>query len=124
MIETKELIHHQQTLRLWEAMGKEPVKSEHNGVERRKRVRLFVPDTVCRLDVMTGGEQRALWVTVRDVCANGACLLSEAAVPVCQMVKLHPPDTAAGQLDPVVGRVVSCRKRSDCYRIGVQFHDP
>ena len=121
MIEAEELTHHQQTLRLWEAMGTVVAHSEYGGQERRSRVRLLTPELVCRLDVITGNQQQELPVTIRDVCINGACVLSDVAVPVSEMVMLHSGVGADNPLDPVEGRIVSCRRRSGRYRVGVQF---
>ncbi len=121
MIEAEELTHHQQTLRLWEAMGTEVAHSEYGGQERRRRVRLLTPESACRLDVITGNQQQELPVTIRDVCINGACVMGDVAVPVGEMARLHPAAVTGSPLDPVEGRVVSCRWRSGRYRVGVQF---
>lgn len=121
MINAEELTHHQRTLRLWEAIGTEVAHSQYRGQERRRRVRLLTPESVCRLDVITGNLQQELPVTIRDVCINGACVLSDVHVPVGEMVRLHPGGSRGSPLDPVEGRIVSCRLRSGRYRVGVQF---
>ena len=123
MIGAEELAHHQQTLRLWEQLGAERVGVERAGDDRRRCVRLLTPESACRLAVGASLGSRTLVVTIRDVCVNGACVTSLEAVPVGEAVLLHPPDGAAPGMEAVAGRVVSCRERPGCYRIGIHFHD-
>ena len=123
MIDTDELAHHQRTLRLWEAMGTEPVVSATEGAERRKRPRFLIPNAQCQLDVIGGERGQTIEVVVHDVCAGGACLLSSRALPARQAVRLHPPADSRTELEAVNGRVSSCRIRPNHYRIGVKFSD-
>ena len=56
MIETEQLTHHQQTLRLWEAMGKVEASSAPRDVERRRRPRFLMPHSACQLDLLAIGQ--------------------------------------------------------------------
>jgi hypothetical protein len=121
MIGSDDLSHHQKTLRLWEAMGTEATGTRYAGDDRRSRVRLLTSESVCRMERMGRGARDGLAVTIRDVCLNGACLLSDVAVPVNEAIRLHPAAEVARSHGPVEGRVVSCRWRSGRYRVGVRF---
>jgi hypothetical protein len=121
VIESDQLTHHQRTLRLWEAMGTEATGTNYTGDERRRRVRLLTSESACRLERLGRGARDALPVTIRDVCLNGACLLSDVAVAVNEAIRLHPTEAVSGPPDPVEGLVVSCRWRSGRYRVGVRF---
>jgi hypothetical protein len=123
MIDSDQIAHHRRTLQLWEVMGREPVAPATEGTDRRKRPRFVTPDTFCQLDVMGAERRQTIKVVVRDVCVAGACLLSSRSLAVHQFVALHPPAEEQPDVEAVNGRVISCHKRSNYYRIGVRFSD-
>ncbi len=123
MIKSEQISHHRQTLRLWEAMGREPVVTAIQGVDRRGRLRFQAYDRPCRLDVIGVETPTTVEVVVHDVCANGVCLLSPQALTSGVAVTLHPPPDDDSGVEAVDGRIVSCRKGRGKYRVGVRFSD-
>lgn len=123
MIEAEHLTHHQQTLRSWEAMGEKLVVSAYSEAERRKCPRFLAPEVVIQLDVSAAGREQTTEVTVHDVCATGACLLSPTALPVSVKVKLRPLAEHRHEIDTVDAIVTFCRKKAEHCRIGVKFCD-
>ena len=123
MISSEQITHHRQTLQLWEAMGREPVAPSTERTDRRKRPRFLTPHAQCQLDVIEAECPQTIEVVVRDVGTGGACLLSSRSLPTRQAVRIHPPTDAQREVEAVVGWVISCRRRSHGYRIGVKFSE-
>ena len=123
MIETKRLCHHVQRRRLWAAIGRGEIGGDYKGPERRRLPRFLVSQSVCQVDVMEGSRERTINVTLHDVCASGACVLSTSELPITQAVRLHPPANAPNGIETIHAHVISCKRRADRYRIGVRFDD-
>ena len=123
MINSEQITHHQRTLQLWEAMGHKAVAPSTEGTNRRKRPRFLTAHAQCQLDVIGAECPQTIEVVVHDVGTGGVCLLSSRSLPTCQAVRLHPPADAQREVEAVNGRVISCRKRSDHYRIGLKFSE-
>ena len=117
------IAHHEDTLRLWEAIGRERADALRSEDERRRSPRLLVPDKFCRVILEDPGLHRAFDAVVHDVTASGACLLGSDPCAIDRRVCVIPTTDELAP-PPVAARVTSCRPHSTGYRIGVEFIEP
>jgi hypothetical protein len=117
------IAHHEQTLRLWEAIGREPVRSTSPGTERRRSPRFLVPERTCCIIPQQTGQEPSISATVRDVTSKGACLHGARPCALDCRVSVIP-SVGEAMPPPVIARVTSCQPASTGYRIGVEFIEP